>query len=112
MLHTFLELELQRLGDETQTLWFQQDGATAHAARTAMRVLNEMFPACVISRRGNIEWPARSPNLNACVFFLYGYLKSKVYKKKPRATVDFKQNFGDELAAISTTMLQQVMQNF
>jgi hypothetical protein len=23
MLHTFLELELQRLGVETQTLWFQ-----------------------------------------------------------------------------------------
>jgi hypothetical protein len=49
MLCTFLEPELQRLGAETQTLWFQQDGATAHTAGTAMRVLNEMFPARVIS---------------------------------------------------------------
>jgi hypothetical protein len=32
MLHKFLELELQRLGVETQTLCFQQDGATAHNA--------------------------------------------------------------------------------
>jgi len=36
MLRTFLELELQRFGVETQTLWFQQDGAMAHTARTAM----------------------------------------------------------------------------
>jgi hypothetical protein len=70
MRRTFLEPELQRLGAETQTLWFQQDGATAHTARTAMRVLNEMFAACMISQRGNmkIEWPARSPDLNACYF--------------------------------------------
>jgi len=49
ILRTFLEPELQRLGVETQTLWFQQDRATAHTARTAMQVLNEMFSARVIS---------------------------------------------------------------
>jgi len=36
MLCTFLEPQLQRRGVETQTLWFQQDGATAHTVRTAM----------------------------------------------------------------------------
>jgi hypothetical protein len=35
-----------------------------------------------------------------------------VYEKKPRATVDLKQNIRDEVAAISPTMLQKVMQNF
>jgi hypothetical protein len=112
MLCTFLEPELQRLGVETQTLWFQQDGAMAHTVRTAMRVLNEMFPACVISQRGNLERSARSPDLNACNFFLWGYLKSKLYEKKPKTMVDLKQNTRDEVAAISPTMLQRVMQNF
>jgi len=70
MLRTFLEPELQILGVETQNLWFQQDGATAHTARTAMRVLNEMFSARVISCKGNTEWSERSPDLNACDFFL------------------------------------------
>jgi len=70
MLRTFLEPELHRLGVETKTLWLQQDGVTAHTATTAMRVLNEMFPARVISQRGDIEYPARSPDLNACDFFL------------------------------------------
>jgi hypothetical protein len=72
MLRTFLKPKLQRLVVENQTLWFQKDGETVHTARTAMRILNETFPARVISRRGNIEWPARSPDLNACDFFLWG----------------------------------------
>jgi len=72
MLHTLLELELQRLDVENQTLLFHPERATAHTARTAMQVLNEMFPARLISRRGNIEWPARSLDLNACYFLLWG----------------------------------------
>jgi len=32
--------------------------------------------------------------------------------KKPRATVDLKQNIREEVAAISPNMLQRVMQNF
>ena len=36
MLRTFLELDLQSLGVENQTLWFHQDRAAAHTARTAM----------------------------------------------------------------------------
>jgi hypothetical protein len=44
--------------------------------------------------------------------FLRGYLKSKVYEKKPRTTVDLKQNIREEVVAISPNMLQRVMQNF
>jgi hypothetical protein len=35
-----------------------------------------------------------------------------VYEKKPRTTVDLKQNIRKEMAEISLAMLQQVMQNF
>jgi hypothetical protein len=35
-----------------------------------------------------------------------------VYEKKPRTTVDLKQNIREEEAAISPTMLQRVMQDF
>jgi hypothetical protein len=59
MLRTFLELVLQGLGVETQTFRVQQGTATVCTARTAMRVLYEMFQPRVISRSGNMEWPAR-----------------------------------------------------
>jgi hypothetical protein len=45
-------------------------------------------------------------------FFLWGYLKSRVYEKKPRTTVDLKQNIREEVVAISLNMLQRVIQNF
>jgi hypothetical protein len=77
-----------------------------------MRVIYKMFPARVISRRGNIEWPAKSPDFNACDFFFCGYLKSKVYKKRPRTMGYLKENIRDEVAAISPIMLQRVTQNF
>jgi hypothetical protein len=35
-----------------------------------------------------------------------------MYEKKPRTTVDLKQNIRDEVAAISPNILQRVMQNF
>jgi hypothetical protein len=35
-----------------------------------------------------------------------------VYEKKPRKTVDLKQNIREEVAAVSPNMLQRVMQNF
>jgi hypothetical protein len=35
-----------------------------------------------------------------------------VFEKKPRTTVDLKQNIRDEIVAISVTMLQRVMQKF
>jgi hypothetical protein len=72
MFRIFLESDLQILSVENHALWFQQDGVTAHTARTAMRVHTEMFPARVISQRRNIEWPARSSDLNACDFLLWG----------------------------------------
>jgi hypothetical protein len=45
-------------------------------------------------------------------FFLWGYLKSKVYEKKPRTTVDLKQNIREDVVAISPIMLQRMKQNF
>ena len=35
-----------------------------------------------------------------------------LYEKKPRTSVDLKQNVREEVAAISPNMLQRVVQNF
>jgi hypothetical protein len=39
--------------------------------------------ALVTSRGGGISWPARYPDLSVCDYFLWGYLKSKMYLMKP-----------------------------
>jgi hypothetical protein len=39
MLHNFLAPEINRLGINQQTMWFQQDGATVHTVRASMTVI-------------------------------------------------------------------------
>jgi len=46
--------------------------------------------AFMISLRRDVGWPARSPDLNPCDFFLWGYLKEKFFKHRPRSLEDFK----------------------
>lgn len=110
MLQTFLAPELRQRGIADVT-WFQQDGATAHTSRASMGELREMFGARVISHRGDVQWPPRSPDLNACDYFLWGYLKSRVYQDRPRTIQDLKRNIRTEVAAISPNVLQRVMRS-
>ena len=68
MLEGFVEPQLRRLGIDPTALHFQQDGATAHTSRNSTAVVREMFRT-VISRFGDIAWPARSPDLYSSRFF-------------------------------------------
>ncbi|XP_039295229.1 uncharacterized protein LOC120353885 [Nilaparvata lugens] len=72
MLRNFLQPKLEEMVEEhgLADLWFQQDGATAHTARISLDVLREMFPGRLVSLRGDVGWPARSPDLSICDFFL------------------------------------------
>ena len=45
-------------------------------------------------------------------FFLWGYLKSKVYVWKPRTFDDLKVSIREEIATVPQEMLVNVMQNF
>ena len=50
--------------------------------------------------------------ISACDFFLWGYLKSKVYVRKPRTVDDLKVCVREEIATVPQEMLVNVMQNF
>jgi len=54
----------------------------------------------------------RSPDLIPCDYFLWGYLKTKVFETKPRTIADLKQRIQDEVAAIPVEMLREVMKSF
>jgi hypothetical protein len=63
---------------DEQDCWFQQDGATAKTANSAMQMSSECFADRIISRN---LWPPRSPDLPSPDFYLWGLLKENVYKK-------------------------------
>jgi len=91
MINEFLSLNLP---PNNGTLWFQQHGATAHTAVISIAVLRRLFPQRVISRFGDVPWPPRSPDRTAPDFFLWGYLKSKVYSTRPTDLHALRENTG------------------
>jgi len=75
-----------------------------------MAAVRNLFPNRVVSRYGDITWPAGSPDLSACVFFLWGYLKSQVFKAPAPYTVqELKHRIQQEVKRIPVEMLQRVM---
>jgi hypothetical protein len=111
MLENFPRPRLEET-DDSEDFWFQQGGATAHTARRSLGILREMFPSRLVSLRGDIGWPARSHDLTPCDYFLWGYLKAKVYKHRPQTLKALKDAIREEVAAIPQEMTNRVTENF
>ena len=62
-----------------------------------MQLLQERFNGRIISRFGDINWPSRSPDLTSPNFFLWRYLKEKVFVNKPQSLIELKENITREI---------------
>lgn len=87
---TFLELLQNQIGPAIEEvapayheIWFQMDGCPAHNSREVKQYVDEAFNGRVIGPNHTINWPARSPDLSPNDFFLWGHLKSAIYKDVP-----------------------------
>jgi hypothetical protein len=114
MIETFLRPNLNQIARNhvEGEVWFQQDGATAHTSRRSLDILRELFPGRLLSLRGDITWPPKSPDLSPCDYFLWGYLKAQVYKHRPTILQTLKEAITQEVAAITPAMTKRVMENF
>ena len=90
------------------TVVFQQDGAPCHYALTVRNYLDEQFPNRWIGRGGNRPWAPRSPDLTPLDFFVWGYIKSKIYGIRISDTSELKVRIREAVDSITTTMLENV----
>jgi hypothetical protein len=63
----------------------------------------------IISRGGAIPWPTRSPDLSVSDYFIWEYLKSKVYLMKPCDNDELKNTIKEEITATPDTMVREAM---
>lgn len=81
----FLQDELPQLMEDVpldirRSMIIQQDGAPPHNARIVTQYLEDAyFTRWVGTRSEGVKWPARSPDLTPLDFFLWPYLKDRVY---------------------------------
>ena len=72
-----------------------------------MAPLREQFPVRVISRFGDTQWPARSPDLSPLDYFLCG----KVYRVNPKTISELKDAILSEIRLITKDNRRAVMAN-
>lgn len=86
-----------------ENIIFMQDGAAPHWAVRVRDHLNQVYAGRWIGRGGPIPWPARSPDLNPCDFYLWSKIKSTVYRGnmmiREEALIAIRQTF-QELPAL------------
>jgi len=92
--------------------WFQQDSATCHSARETTELLQEKFPCHVISRNGDRNWPPRSCNLTPCDFFLWGFVKCRVYANKPQTIPELVAEIRHGIGEIEPQLCGNVIESF
>jgi hypothetical protein len=100
----FLQYGLpEKLEDVTLASWiamyYQHDGAPSHCTRLVMQHLSDTFPNQRIGRGSTINWP-RSPNLTLLDFCLWGWMKSKVYRRKVDTRADLFDHIMNVIARI------------
>ena len=87
---------------------FQLDGAPPHWARIVRNVLDHNFPDRWIGRGGPISWPPRSPDITPLDFFLWGYVKDRVYRTKVRDLQILRARITEAIASVTPEMLANV----
>ena len=91
--------------------WFKLDGASSHTSNLSRDWLKENFGGRVISLKTDMEWAPFSPDLSPPDFFLWGYLKNRVYAGKPRTITELKEAIREEMRAITNSVCKNVMDN-
>ena len=56
-------------------------------------------------------WPPRSPDLTQPDCFLWGYLKGRVYRNKPRTVDALKANITEEILTVTSEVMARTFQN-
>ena len=82
-------------------------------ANSVMDYLDRVFGSNMLalkSRQGE-PWAPSSPDLSACDFLLWGYVKDKVYKPISTSMNQLKQRINQEMNAVPKEMVQAAVYN-
>lgn len=94
--------------------FYMQDGAPSHTALRNRELLSATFGDRWIGKFGPNNWPARSPDLNPCDFFVWGFIHDRLYKQNTQYpnVEELKLAIEQICQQISVIMLDKTCQNF
>lgn len=98
--------------------YFQQDGAPPHVTKDNLGLLRDVFGDRVISRSfpetfgHGMAWPPYSPDLSPLDFFLWGYVKDRVYKNRPKSLAELSQAVKQQLHHVPAESCRRTIASF
>ncbi len=111
---------IARLPADERHAYFQQDGARPHTLQNMLELLGPFFGKHLISLGSvsGIIWPPCSPDLNPLDYFLWSYLKNKIYRTAPTDLDELKAHIMGEIVKnsrmpeINFLILEKTFENF
>ena len=88
--------------------YFQQGGAPTHCHHDVRFFLNEIFPNRWIGQKDFVKYPSHLLDLAPLDFFLWEYLKDKVYKMKPKTISELRAPIEKECTQIPKIFFHDV----
>jgi transposase len=112
MIENYFEPELRKkVGDRFDEQIFMQDEASSHTAKKTMELLEKIFGEKIISIKSTDIWPPYSPDLNPCDYFLWGFLKDRVFSENIGNISLLKEKIKQVCAEITGEMCEKVLNN-
>ena len=110
MLQEFLIPQLDK-DDQEGHIHLQQDGAPPHYLGEVGEYVNTCFPGRWIGRTAPIAWPPHSLDLTPLDFFLWGFVKDRVFVPPlPANFVELQTRITASVAEVMPEMLRSVWQ--
>lgn len=108
ILQTVVQPALRNLPEAEQlNAWYQHDGAPPHRTRTVTNWLEATFDDRWIATNGPFLWPPRSPDLSVLDFFIWGYVKDRVYADPVTTKDNMKDRVRDAFAALTDIQIRR-----
>lgn len=102
----------ERLGDDFESCWWQQDGVPAHCADGSLKDLGYHFEHRILSKRTKFEWPDYSADMNPFDYGLWSEFRKQVLAKKPKDREGFKFAAREVRETISLDYIAKLISDF
>ncbi|RZB58811.1 DDE 3 domain containing protein [Asbolus verrucosus] len=93
-------------------MWLQQDGAPPHFHRAVRAYLDATFENKWIRRGAENPWPPRSTDLTPLDYFLWGYVKEKVYVTPFHNLNELEERITTVCRSVTPELLRRVRRSF
>ena len=99
--------------DEKRNMVFMHDGAPTHWGIRVRTWLDQQFPQRWMGRGSpTMPRPPRSPDITPCDFFLWGFIKSKVYGRPIQDITELKQQIVSAFHLVTSQMLANAFEDY